>query len=568
MIRVVGYILLLGCVVLSMIPVVRFNQAISGLRLELIIPVLQIFAVIALTHFPAILPVRKQTKYMGVAAKWFGRYPEIPTPFIIWAAWGVGGAKTGQTGMMVLVGAGVAVCLGLAYAAIRVVDALTARAKMQALANPTMNLAPLRTKGARSIYMLRVLLVVGSGIAVIASVALGASTQAVLLLCMSCAGGAVVIAFVVVIQSTWIAKLGAADAARQVKISQQVDPACVAVHYSQPAKSKHLAPKELCTMLRLEGLKTAVILRETNVQKAFEAAEADYVWPAPTIGHLDAYALDTIRAVFYTNDAIKNGHFTRFNQLTHVLVAKANGLATAATLPSGLAIYDAVVAPNLLTAEKWRVSANPEIAQRIVTVGKLSINAMLLPAIRRCPDNPIISVHIRPESLEKETFGILMDGLLAVFADVSASPALALTLSYTQEKPSRFLDLIVTEFTRQAAAVNNANPDEPKRIFIREGRPEPFHNAADVLIATNSDDVAQMVASQKIVLWLGQGTPPLDVPAIAKDRPPFSQQLEGMIESAVTPSFALPSVPQHYTSYCDLIEHLESARQLQGTHVK
>lgn len=553
-IYVVMYILLLGCVALSMIPIVQLN---------LVIPSLQIFTIVALTHFPAILPVKQQVKYMGMAAQWFGRYPEIPVPFLVWISWVIAGAKTGQTGMMVLVGACVALCLGVTYAAVRIVDVLTSRAEIQAAANPTTHLAPLRTNSARSIYMLRALLVVGSGIAVFASVALGAAPQTVLFLSVSCAAGAAVVTFVVAVQSREIAKSGAADATRQIKSAQKTGPVSVAIHYSQPAKSKHLTPKELCKTLHAEGLKTAIILRETDVQKTFGPSEADYVWPAPTIAHLDAYALDTIRAVFYTNDAIKNGHFTRFTQFSHVLVTRGGVLATAATLPSSLAIYDAIVAPDMLTAEQWRTNADPEIARRIMTVGKLDVDTKLFPAMRRCSNMPRISVHIRSESLEEATFGAFMNTLLAVFDDVSVSSGWELTLSYTQDKPSHLLDLLVAECTRQAARVNNAHPQEPDRICICEGRPETHHNAADVLIATSLVDVAHMLATQKPVLWLGEGTPPLDIPVIAKDQSSFSQQLEDMIKHAITPSFVMPSVPQHYASYNDLIDHLASARQAQ-----
>lgn len=554
--RVMVYILLLACIVLSMIPVAQ---------LSLVIPALQVFALVALTNFPAVLPVRRQAKYMGVTATWFGRYPEIPIPFLIWATWGVGGVKNGQAGVMVLVGVSVALCLGVAYTAVRVVDALTERAKAAAIANPSMNLTPIRDNGARFIYLLRVTLVVGSGVAIFSSGALGATTSTVLFLCVSCAGGAAVVAFVVALQLKEIAKSGAADARRQVEISQQVDPASVVVHYSQPLSSKHLAPKKLCKTLRSEGLKTALILREADVQQGFEPSVADYVWPAPAIAHLDAYALDTISAVFYTNDAIKNGHFTRFNQFIHVLVSEKGRLATSATLPPSLAIYDAVVAPNHSIAEKWRTSASPEMAQRVVTVEALSVNATLSPAIRRCPDKPSISVHIRSESLEKETFGLFMDDLLAVFKNIPVSSALNLTLSYTLDQPSYLLDLLVMECTRQAAIINRVKPDEQKRIFICKGKPESFHNAADVLIATCLTEVTQLLATQKLVLWLGQGASPPDVPMIAKDRSLFSQQLETLIQHVVTPSFVLPSIPQHYSSYHELVEHLALARNPQGT---
>ncbi|MDB9944857.1 hypothetical protein OAD38_00510 [Ascidiaceihabitans sp.] len=503
--RLTVYLVVLCAVVASMIPAVRFNQVVSEIPFDVLVWVLQILAVVVLTHFPSILPVRHQVKYMGGAAKWFGRYPESPAPFLVWMAWVVGGAMTGQTGMMVLAGAGVALSLGVAYGAIRAVDMIAVQANTQVIANPALNLAPLRTQSARFIYFLRVLLVLGSGAAVVGSVALGSSVQAVLLLAISCAIGAATIGFFGVVQERAIARSGAHDAARQVKVAQQVHPAAVAVHYSQPGKSKDLAPKNLSKNLRGEGLITALISRETSVHKRFQPVDADYFWPAPTIAHLDAYALETLRAIFYTNDAIKNGHFIRFSQFIHVLVTEFSRLERAAALPHGLAIYDAIVAPNFRTAQRWRAVASPEIACRIMTVGKLNVNATLLPAIRRCSDDVVISVHVRSEDLKEATFGALMDGLLAVFADVMVLPEVSLMLSYTSDRPSRLLDLLVAEFTRQAAVINGTDPKVPKRIFLREGRAEAFHNAADVLIATGEVNVSEMLETQKLVFWLGGG---------------------------------------------------------------
>ena len=552
--RLTVYLVVLCAVVASMIPAVRFNQVVSEIPFDVLVRVLQILAVVVLTHFPSILPVRNQVKYMGGAAKWFGRYPESPAPFLVWMAWVVGGAKTGQTGMMVLAGAVVALCLGVAYGAIRAVDMIAVRANTQVIANPALNLAPLRTLSARFIYFLRVLLVLGSGAAVVGSVALGSSAQAVLLLVISCAIGAATIGFFGVVQARAIARSGAHDAARQVRVAQQDHPAAVAVHYSQPAQSEHRTPKELSKTLREEGLLTALISRETSVHKTFKPVDADYLWPAPTITHLDAYALETLRAIFYTNDAIKNGHFTRFNQFIHVLVAESGSLGRAVALPRGLAIYDAVVAPDFLTAQRWRAVASPEIACRIMTVGKLNVNATLLPAIRRCSEDAVISVHVRSEDLEEATFGALMDGLLAVFADVVVLPEVSLMLSYTPDRPSRFLDLLVAEFTRQAAVINGTDPEVPKRIFLREGRAEAFHNAADVLIATGEANVSEMLETQKLVFWLGGGTPPAGVLVIGQDGPAFGTQLEEKIKTAVT------HLSQHYDCYSDLVADIEAQR--------
>lgn len=470
------YLVALCAVMGSMVPAAWVNGVLSVVPSELRLPALQMLLIVVLAHGPALLPVKAQAKYMGAGAKWFRGYPEIPVPFLVWIAWALGGAQIGQTGTMVFVGAGVALCLGVAYAAVRVVDVVAAHAKDKTVANPAIDLSSLRSKAARIIYLLRVLLVLGSGGGVVATVVFGAGATGVLLLAICCAAGAAALGAFGAVQMMELAKTGAADAPRQIVLMQQANPASVVLHYSQPAASKHLAAKALCKELHNEGLTIAALLRELKLLKAFGADVADYLWPAPTIAHLDAYALETVRAVLYTNDAIKNGHFTRFNQLTHILVAKSGGLANADTLPAGLEIYDAVVAPDWVTAQRWRAQLPPEAAQRVVTVGRLTVNATLLSAIQRGPDAAHVSVHVQSQSVEKETFGALTDGLFA--------------------------------------------------------------------------DVAQVPEAHKLVFWRGHGKPPADVSFIAQNGG----------EAAATPDFIQPATPHHYTSYSDLIAHLEATR--------
>lgn len=469
MMRIGLYLVVLCAVVGSMVPATWVNGALSVVPSDLRLPAVQMLLIVVLTHVPALLPVKAQAKYMGAAAKWFRGYPEIPVPVLVWIAWGLGGAQIGQTGTMVFVGAGVALCLGVAYAAVRVVDAVAAHATDQTIANPAINLAPLRSKGARIIYLLRVLLVLGSGGAVVATVALGAGATGVLLLAICCAAGAAALAGVGAVQMRELAKAGAADAPRQIVLMQQANPASVVMHYSQPAASKHLAAKALCKELRDEGLTTAALLREMKLLAAFGTDIADYLWPAPTIAHLDAYVLKTVRAVLYTNDAIKNGHFTRFNQLTHILVAKSGELAKADTLPGGLEIYDAVVAPDWVTAQRWRAQLPPEAAQRVVTVGRLTVNATLLSAIQRGPETAQVSVHVQSQSLEQETFGALTDGL---FADVAQVPeAHKLIFWRGHGKPPADVSLIAQDGGEVTAAPS----------FIQPATPHHYTNYSDLI---------------------------------------------------------------------------------------
>ena len=527
---------------------------------------------IFLSHAPALLPVSKQNALLGKPNGMLGRYPEAIIPVIVLVSWVTVGLLGNGQFAPVVSGIAAVIALGTCYAAVRMIDAFSKKSAQITTHLPNFSATALRDIGTRSVYLIRVLLTAASFWELLEYLLTGQSTTwlAILSVATICVV-ALLALFSIRIERT-ISQLAASTASQDLAAQLLSKPSDVALYYSGPANSKHTAPAKLAARLGNEGILPVIILREAGAKKILSQAPNSHVWICPKIDTLDAAAQPGLRAVFYINDAIKNGHFVRFKDFSHILLATGE-LATKHSLPRSCAMYDVIIAPNPAKAELWRTAASPDLAGRIVTVGKVGATASDYTAATAYPSAyPVLTLHLgdwgRNPDADDVKLQEFRNMLLHLIETVMASGLARLEIwfplpaSGAASASLRLLHRDADMAIRSGLTYDGEGIVEPSLVTLKTGMPVTAANSADFLIATSASDLNALRGTGKPLLWFDPAPAPDGITTIEKTAGNFATAVQAAWqECSVSAEFsgAAPETETHFSDFRTLVEKLTSS---------
>ena len=470
-----------------------------------------------LIHVPALFPVAKIRQILG-------RQLPVETffPIGIFALWSlVGVIMGGGIWRYALIGAMFGLGSGLGFWALKVNVKALAQIALKAAPNPQPGLEPLKVVLMRSVYSLRTIVV---------ALSLGTATVH-LGFALPVFGSAAALALLTGFACVWLSAFGnkqihkcaliaQQDAGRMLERQEKASGiAEVLLYVSDKPNSEHARIETLSSRLSREGVRFAIVAREAVHAPRLRQFGANYVWLAPYIACLDATARPNAQAVFYTNDGIKNGHFTRFGHLCHILDATTGTLAKSDTLSEALNMYDYIIAPAPDVAVKWRTYLPLERAQKVITLNLNPLTplaaqavlsshtdmALVLPAPKSDNDYPSAEEIYRINTLvARFTAPSVATQTLGEVTDDAKSHSdrghLHIGIATTETGP-----LTPWHRTLEALGTNNANA----RITVRFERQEKTWNRAEIILAQTHSQVTELRATAKPILWVGTGTAPI-----------------------------------------------------------
>lgn len=175
-----------------------------------------------------------------------------------------------------------------------------------------------------------------------------------------------------------------------------------AIYFSGRSIKNTSNAKNLLTTFLRENVPSAMILRESGSQAQFKKFKHNIMLTAPTIATLDTVASHRIKNVFYPSHVAKNGHFIRFGEYKHILLAQ-NAFDKLPNLPSGTRMYDVVIAPSQAKMLEWTEMRTSDCDPKIVSIGTLSKKGNL------CLEEPTIIVAcIDPENAATFSGSVLL----------------------------------------------------------------------------------------------------------------------------------------------------------------
>lgn len=516
------------------------------------------------SHAPALIPVAKQNAMFGKPAGMPGRYPEAIVPVMVLVSWITISLLRDWQFVPVASGVVTAVALGVCYGAVRVVVAFSVKSARLSTHVPDFSTKALRDVSTRGIYLMRVLLAAASlwGLLVYLSTGHTAIWLPIVSVATVCVV-ALLALFSIRIERT-LSRHAAGTASQALAARLFSAPSDVALYYSGAASSKHTAPAKLATRLAGEGILPVIIMREDDGSEVLAKAPHRHLWLCPTIDTLDAAAQPGLRAVFYVNDAVKNGHFVRFNDFSHILVA-TGGLAARDSLPQSLAMYDAIIAPDTAKAELWRAAASPDLARRIVTVGETNGTHSEYHAVETYPGAcPVLSLHVgdwgcKPNADETE-LQELRTMLLHLVQTVVASGLARLEIWFplpangADSAVSRSLYRDAELAVRSSLTYDEEGVVEPCLVTLKTGTPAAAANAADFPIATSASDLSALRGTGKTLLWFDRAPAPDGIRTIEKTAGNFSAALQAAWQEWL--SGAEPEEDANYSDLRALVEKL------------
>lgn len=563
----IGYIAFL---LLMFVVVIAPRLDISVLSRSLSPYSLAIIVCVMLTHVPGFLPVATLQRFHRV-----GPFPntriEILLPVLIWTVWVLIGFATHQTWKGGFIGGLIAAGVGGGYASVWLSAKWAGLQLAHAAPHPNPKIAPLRAITMRYCYVLRV---IGVAMSLVAAflIALGIFDVSGWMAACVALSGAAAMALAGIAMGTFAnqAKDAQSTASAALTALEKTTFACdVMLYCSDRTTAKHIRMKSINSGLKDEGLRTVIVAREQAAVARLKKFGADRVWNIPYVGGLDAAARPDLRAVFYSHDGLKNGHFTRFQQFAHILDAKSGALSTAETLSPALSMYNYIIAPSVETAIKWRASLSDGEAQKVLTLDlnplmQIPIAASLAPScdIALCLPAPRTSKDtIAPEVMLKvaalvDRFRQAGQHLTQPSSNVDPDADVPPAPDFTEASN---LHISVpagktVPLTRWHRSVLAMGKDErlPLIHTRREAAATTWHRA-DIVIATTVDQFAKLRMTGKPILWLGEGPAPEGAGSFdaGSDKP--------LHEIALRPD---PD-PLHFTSYRALLDHVDVAR---GSH--
>lgn len=540
---------------------------------------------VVLAHGPALLPVAAVEKVLGKAPAPL-RPLDVLLTLVVVFSWLMVEIVEGPGWHHPLTVLLVPLGLAMGFAAVRVHNRLATEIERHAAPNPVSGIAQLRKITARGAYILRALAVLASLMTAL-WVLLAATGPG-----SAWGGGAAALcgtAALVLVGSSAHAMRRQALGAQQmagVALSHMEQttngPAEVILYCSDRPTAKHARIKTLTEAMVAEGLRCAIVAREWRSVKLLNTFGATYLWPVPYLAGISAVARPDVRAVFYTHDGLKNGHFTRFNQFPHVLDAKTGAMARAEELPQSASMYDYVIAPSPTVAAAWRAADTTADPGRILTTEFCP----LAPAMEGDPEGPAADVALflpPPETAYTPVPAATRAAIQALFRLYqAASDAYMATLAeqnpiapapFTEDgipetKPRVSPPLSLPEVSKLHVSFAPRKADtltlwhKPLLAIAADetvplishayGQPQAVWAQGQILMVTTYDQAVILRATGKPLLWIGEGPAPEGLVAYdpASDVPIHEQARS-----------AAPD-PTHFTSYRALLEHVAPTPQL------
>ena len=545
---------------------------------------------IVLAHGPALLPVAAVEKVLGKAPAPL-RPLDVLLTLVVVFSWLmveiVEGPGWHHPLTMLLVPLG----LMMGFAAVRVHNRLATEIEWHAAPNPVSGIGHLRKITARGAYILRALAVLASLITALL-VLLAAKDPG-----SAWGGGAAAlsgVAALVLVGSSAHAMRRQALGAQQMAgvalshMEQATEgPAEVILYCSARPPAEHVRIKYLTSCMVAEGLRCAIVAREWQSVKLLKTFGATYLWPVPYLAGISAVARPDVRAVFYTHDGLKNGHFIRFNQFVHGLDAKTGTMSRADALPQSANIYDYVIAPSPTVAAVWRAADTTADPGRILTTEF----GPLAPAMESDPEGPQANIALFlpppktaytpvPAATRAAIEALFLlyqaagDAHMAALAEQNPIAPAPFTKDGSPEtrlpeiKPRVSPSLPLYEVSQLHVSFAPCKDDtltlwhEPLLAIAADktvplishayGQPQTTWAKGQILMVTTYDQAVILRATGKPLLWIGEGAAPEGLVAYdpASDVPIYEQ--------------ARPAAPDptHFTSYRALLEHVAPTPQL------
>ncbi len=527
---------------------------------------------VLLVHLPALLPVSRLRAIQKAGPLPWLRV-ELLLPILICSAWVLIGGVIGQIGVVVVVGVVITAAVGIGYGAVWGIGLWSRQQILRAAPHPDPKILPLAQTVMRYIYWLRVFMVALSGTA--ASQALFPEAGISPWLTSTIAVGGVA-----ALTLAWAGAMAMRQQARGAlrcaggALTAQGAAGLhteVLLYCSGGPTEKHRQIACMTQALRSEGLACAIVARETATVPMLKDFGANHVWPVPYIAGLDALARPQLRAVFYSHDGVKNGHFTRFSQFAHILDATTGVLAKAETLSPALSMYDHIIAPSPEVAHRWRAALPMLDAQRVITLDLTPLTSLPRAATVSATSNVALCLPA-PRRAQAPVAPEVMLGVAALVNQFKRAGAMRLA---STEPNSMYGQLSAPDFTDVArfclsvpdggavplspwhdALLALGEADNIPLIEARRESPAMTWNRADIVIATTRDQVIALRATGKPLLWLGAGPAPEGVT-------PFDPEATTPLHEMAQ---RMDSDPLHFTSYHDLLEHADTVRLASQFH--
>lgn len=522
-----------------------------------------------LSHAPAFLSVAKQNALFGKPVGVLARYPEAMIPVTVLVSWTTISLLGNKQFAPAASGVIIAIALSACYGAVRVVVAFSTKSARLSTHVPDFTTKALRDISTRGIYLMRVVLAAASLFGLVTFLLTGQAARWLPLISVATICVVALLALFSIRIERTLSRRVAGTASQALAERLFFAPSDVALYYSGPANSLHTAPAKLATRLAKEGILPVIIMREAGARKILSKSPHRHLWMCPTIDTLDAAAQPGLRAVFYVNDALKNGHFVRFNDFSHILLA-TGGLAANDSLPRSCSMYDVIIAPDKAKADLWRAAANPDLARRIVTVGGGGrIGTKYTAAKRYASPCPVLTIHLSDWGLEPNPSETKLQELLIMLqrlvkAIVSSGLArleiwFPLPESGAGSAMLRLLHRDAELAISSSLTYDEEGRAEPSLVTLKAGTPADAANAADFPIATSASDLDALHSTGKPLLWFDPMPAPDGVRKIENTASNFASALQAAWQECSRPedfSVAAPDTIGHYSDLRSLVEKM------------
>ncbi len=512
-----------------------------------------------LLHAPSLVPVR--TIRQSVGAK-LGAFPEAPFFAFIFLAWGAAAIMYGSAAYALTAGAVFSVSVGIQFGVVRAIDLIVKKVQTVGAHNPNFHANSLMAMPKRIVFVTRAATAALSFLVLWSFMAGGEGTVwwlpiavlAPILSVMATYGnGQNLLAF---------AKQAAETADETIAAACADNPPTCVIYYSSAPSSQHRQLAPTIERLKESGVVAAMISREQHSTDACLLADPDYLWRAYKLDTLDTFARPSVKAALYLNDAAKNTHFIRFNEMAHILVAQDGPLSTLRRLRPNMAVYDAIVAPNAKVAANWRRTSDPEVASRVVVVDP---NSVPLPAFAPDKERPsTLALCLEPGSISAQEFYQSIEVLRSIIRWVEADPARRFMVS-CQANPD-VGEAAVEETTFEVDATYLALREFLKaeaeicgQVTVLEEAEILVRSTGDILIATDTDDLWSYVQSKRPFLQLGPWSLRNDGGQLWGTQKDVFAQLDAAAQGACVPESATIR-RQSYNSLATLIEGVSEAK--------
>lgn len=512
-----------------------------------------VFAV--LLHAPSLVPVR--IIRLGVGAK-LGAFPETPFFAFVFVAWGAAAILYGSTAYALTAGAIFAVSVGIQFGVVRAIDLIVKKVQNVGAHNPNFQANRLMSVLKRITFAMRA--------------ATAGLSLLVLWSFMASGEGAIwwlpiaVLAPILSVMATYgngqnllaFAKQAAETADETIAAACADNPPTSAIYYSSAKSSRHRQLAPVIARLKEAGVVTALMSREQHSTDACRSAKPDHLWRAYTLDTLDTFARPSVKAALYLNDAAKNTHFIRFNEMAHILLAQDTPLSTRRRLRSNMTVYDAIVAPDVQVAALWRRNSDPELASRVVVVDP---NAVPLPELAQDKNGySTLALCLEPGSMPAQDMYHCVEVLRSIIRWVEADPTRRLMVSCQANPVSEETPIKVDAAYLALRKVLKAEAETSEQVTVLEGAETLVRSTGDILIGTGTDDLWSYAQSKRPLLLLGPWTERTDGRQLWGTPEEIVAQLDAATKGGHVPA---PETfkRQRYNSLATLIESVSETKQ-------